>query len=155
MEQAVAPIENAIAVLQPTNGSTVSGTISFTKVKGGVKVVAEINGLKPGQHGFHIHEFGDISSMDGKSAGGHFNPHNKKHGAPIDTERHVGDLGNVIADENGHAHFEWVDPLIKFSGIDSIIGRTVVVHQGKDDLHSQPTGNAGARAAVGVIGIGS
>jgi len=153
VEQAMTPVEHAIAVLHPTDGSTVSGTVTFTKVQGGVKVVAEINGLTPGKHGFHIHEYGDISSPDGKSAGGHFNPLNKKHGAPTDAERHVGDLGNVVADENGHAHYEWVDPLIKFSGMNSIIGRAIVVHHGEDDLHSQPTGDAGARAAVGVIGI--
>ena len=153
MEQAVSPVEHAIAVLHPTEGSSVTGTVTFTKVQGGVKVVAEINGLTPGKHGFHIHEYGDISSPDGKSAGGHFNPFNKKHGAPTDTERHVGDLGNVVADESGHAHYEWVDPLIQLSGINSIIGRAIVVHHGEDDLHTQPTGNAGSRIGCGIIKV--
>ena len=143
----------AVAVLRPTAGSTVSGTITFTKVQDGIKVVADIDGLKPGVHGFHVHEFGDLTAADGTSAGGHFNPHNTAHGAPSDQLRHVGDLGNVVADEHGHAHYEWTDSMIKFSGIDSIIGRSVVVHAGADDLHSQPTGNAGARVAAGVIGI--
>ena len=151
--QATQSIDKAVAVLQPAAGDSVHGKITFTKVADGIKVVADIYGLKPGKHGFHIHEFGDLSSTDGTSAGGHFNPHNKPHGAPIAQERHIGDLGNVIADAQGHAHYEWTDPLIKFSGLDSIIGRAVVIHEGEDDFNSQPTGNAGARIAVGVIGI--
>src|SRR4051794_25160204 len=72
--------ENAIAVLHPTQGSTVKGTITFSKAADGVKVEGKWSGLTPGKHGFHIHEFGAPSSPDGKSAGGHFNPTAEKHG---------------------------------------------------------------------------
>jgi Cu-Zn family superoxide dismutase len=65
----------------------------------------------------------------------------------------VGDLGNISADEMGMAHLEWTDTFLSFSGPHSILGRGVIVHAGADDLTSQPTGNAGARVACGVIGI--
>ena len=148
-----AQITMAICVLHPTEGNEVSGVITFTKTDEGIKVVADVTGLTPGKHGFHIHEFGDCSKLDGTSAGGHFNPEGTKHGAPTDKKRHVGDLGNLEANEKGNAHLEWTDTFISFSGSHNIIGRAVIVHAGKDDLSSQPTGAAGARVACGVIGI--
>ena len=146
-------VEKAVAVLHPTEGNDVWGTVTFTKVEDGVKIVADISGLMPGKHGFHIHQFGDCSAADGTSAGGHYNPEEKRHGAPDDVQRHVGDLGNLEANSNGEAHYERVDDVISFHGEHSIIGRAVIVHAGQDDLVSQPTGAAGARQACGVIGI--
>jgi Cu-Zn family superoxide dismutase len=146
-------ISRAVAVLQPTQGNITEGTVTFIKTKNGIKVIADVSGLTPGKHGFHIHEYGDCSKADATSAGGHFNPENKQHGAPTDENRHVGDLGNITADNEGKAHFEWVDRLIAFEGKRSIIGRAVVVHAKEDDLKSQPTGNAGPRVACGVIGV--
>lgn len=146
-------IGKAIVVLHPTEGNNVSGTITFIKTDAGIQVVADVSGLTPGKHGFHVHEFGDCSALDAASAGGHFNPEGVKHGAPTDTDRHVGDLGNLEADENGNAHLEWTDTYISFHGSHNIIGRAVIVHAEADDLTSQPTGAAGARVACGVIGI--
>lgn len=146
-------IDKAVAVLHPTEGSTVSGVVTFVCLSDGIHVTADVAGLTPGKHGFHIHEYGDCSAQDGTSAGGHFNPFGKPHGAPTDTERHVGDLGNITADAQGKAHFEWTDKVLCMSGPHSIIGRAVIVHAGEDDLKTQPTGDAGARVACGVIGI--
>ncbi|HKJ81421.1 MAG TPA: superoxide dismutase family protein [Ignavibacteriaceae bacterium] len=143
----------AVCVVHPTKGHKAHGVVTFTKVDKGVKVVADIEGLKPGKHGFHIHEYGDCSAVDGTSAGGHFNPENVKHGGPMDKVRHVGDMGNITADINGKAHLEWTDSMLTFWGPHSIIGRGLIIHEGTDDLHSQPTGAAGARAGCGVIGI--
>ncbi len=143
----------AICVLHPTEGNTAKGTVTFTKTDGGIKVVADLEGLSEGKHGFHIHEYGDCSNLDGTSAGGHFNPEGTDHGAPSDDVRHVGDLGNVEAGADGRAHLELTDTEISFSGSHSIIGRGIIVHAGTDDLVSQPTGDAGARVACGVIGI--
>jgi len=145
------PVTKAIAVLSPTKGSIVSGTV--TKVDGGVKIVADLAGLTPGQHGFHIHEFGDCSAPDATSAGGHFNPHHMQHGGPDATMRHAGDFGNLEADASGKAHYERVDATLSLDGADSIIGRGVIVHASPDDLKTQPTGNAGARVACGAIGV--
>lgn len=146
-------ITEAVAVIHAVGESGVSGTIHFSKQQNGINIVADINGLTPGKHGFHIHQYGDCSAADATSAGGHFNPEGKPHGAPTDLDRHVGDLGNLDADETGHAHYERVDGLISFEGSHSIIGRGVIIHQDEDDFTSQPTGNAGARVACGVIGI--
>ena len=143
----------AIAVLHPTAGSNVSGTVTFTKGTDGIQVVADLTGLTPGKHGFHVHEFGDCSSPDGNSAGGHFNPTHKQHGAPDAADRHAGDLGNIEADASGKAHLDWKDKVMKLSGPGSIVGRSVIVHVQEDDLKTQPTGNSGGRLACGVIGV--
>lgn len=144
-------ITKASAFLHPTKGNNVQGTVSFTAVAEGVKVVADVNNLTPGKHGFHIHEYGDCSSPDGSSAGGHFNPGASKHGSPHSLERHAGDLGNIVADEKGHAHYEVIDKVIKLNGPDTIVGRSVIIHAQADDYTTQPTGNAGGRLACGVI----
>ncbi|MBN4056762.1 superoxide dismutase family protein [bacterium AH-315-J21] len=150
--EAVDAPSHAIVVMAPTEGNDVHGTIEFTAVEGGVRVVANVTGLTPGAHGFHVHEFGDCTKLDGKSAGGHFNPEGVEHGGPNAAVRHVGDLGNLVADENGVATMDVVDKMLSFSGSHSIIGRGVIIHAGADDLTSQPTGAAGARLACGVIG---
>jgi Cu-Zn family superoxide dismutase len=146
-------ITRAIAVLHPTEGGRVMGIVTFVKTEEGIEITADVEGLSPGKHGFHIHEYGDCSALDATSAGGHFNPEDMPHGAPTDMERHVGDLGNLIADPEGMAHYQRMDSLISFSGPHSIIGLAVIIHQGEDDFTSQPTGNAGSRVACGVIGI--
>ena len=147
-------ISKAVCVLTPTEGSNVKGLVTFTQTDAGLLIVADVEGLSEGKHGFHIHEFGDISKSDGTSAGGHFNPEHKDHAGPEDEIRHAGDFGNIIADANGNAHYERVDSLISFKGINNIIGRSIIIHADEDDLVSQPTGDAGGRVAQGVIGIG-
>ena len=149
-------VNHAIAVLAPTQGNNVSGTIHFEQQPNGVHVTGRITGLTPGKHGFHIHEFGDTSAADGTAAGGHYNPEGAGHmHAGLDSPtRHAGDLGNIDADRSGVANIDVTDPDISIAGMKNpIIGRGVVVHAGEDDLKSQPAGNAGARVAVGVIGI--
>ena len=140
----------ATAKLEPKSGSNVTGTVTFTKSGDEVQVVAEIQNLKAGKHGFHIHEKGDCSAPDAASAGGHFNPTNRHHGGPVTTEHHTGDLGNIDADASGKVHFEWKGKM-SLSGADSIIGKSVVVHEKEDDLKTDPAGNSGARIACGVI----
>jgi Cu-Zn family superoxide dismutase len=146
-------VRQAICVLHPTEDSHVSGIVTFHAIENGVRVVADVRGLTPGNHGIHIHEFGDCSAPDATTAGGHFNPDQKPHGAPTDQDRHVGDLGNLTANAEGVAHFEWLDPLLSFSGPHSILGRAVIIREKEDDLKSQPAGEAGERLACGVIGI--
>lgn len=147
------PVTKAVAVLSPTQGSSVSGKVVFTKAKGGVKIAVNVSGLKEGTHGFHVHEFGDCSSADGTSAGGHFNPSGESHGGPKDAKRHTGDFGNIEANKNGVAKLEYVDPRASFEGPNDILGRGVIVHEKADDLKTQPTGNAGGRLACGVVGV--
>jgi Cu-Zn family superoxide dismutase len=143
----------AVAVLVAGGTSGVSGTVKFTQEAGGVRVEAEVRGLTPGSHGFHVHEKGDLSAPTLVSAGGHFNPGAHAHGAPNADVRHVGDLGNLVAGADGRATLSMVDPRIQLAGPHSIIGRAVIVHEKADDLRTQPTGDAGARVAGGVIGI--
>jgi Cu-Zn family superoxide dismutase len=147
-------ITEAFAIVNPIDDSKVKGKITFTQVPGGVKIVADVDGLKPGDHGFHVHEHGDCGGEHGNSAGGHFNPTNKKHGGPDSAERHVGDFGNITADEKGHGHYERVDRVISLNGAQSIVGRSIIIHADKDDLTTQPTGNSGARVACGKIEAG-
>uniref|UniRef100_V9KZ99 Superoxide dismutase n=1 Tax=Callorhinchus milii TaxID=7868 RepID=V9KZ99_CALMI len=139
--------------------SSVVGTCTFQTIANGhVVIQGEISGLTPGKHGIHIHLYGDVS--DGcASVGPHYNPCNETHGAPQDKKRHVGDLGNVEANENGVAIFELEDRLLRLTGKHNIIGRSVVVHQNEDDLgkgnneETHITGNVGEGIAWGIIGI--
>ncbi|CAL1285482.1 unnamed protein product [Larinioides sclopetarius] len=168
--QAAQPIENrerlpdcerAAAVCRLHNG-TLSGIIRLTRqrVTAPVTVSGEIRGLSPGLHGFHIHQYGDLSGGCA-SAGGHFNPFQKNHGAPTDEERHVGDLGNIQAGSNGVATINIVDHQLRLCGPISVMGRAIVVHAQQDDLgrggneESLRTGNAGSRVGCCVIGAAS
>lgn len=141
----------AVAHLDPTQGNRASGTVTFVQEEGGIRVIANITGLKPGEHGFHIHEKGDCSAPDASSAGGHFNPTNDPHADHGAERRHVGDFGNITATSAGVAHKEFLDKKLSFDGPNSIVGKGVIVHADPDDLTSQPSGNAGARVACGVI----
>lgn len=146
-----ATVTEAKAEVHSSSGSKVKGIVTFTQVNGGVKVVADFEGLTPGKHGFHIHEKGDCSAADASSAGGHYNPTNQPHGGPDSEKRHVGDLGNVVADASGKAHYEYVDKVISLNGDHSIVEKSVVIHQDPDDFTTQPSGNSGARIGCGVI----
>ncbi|HSS46616.1 MAG TPA: superoxide dismutase family protein [Burkholderiales bacterium] len=144
--------KTATANLQPTKGNKVGGTVTFTQKGDKVLVVAKVNGLKPGMHGFHVHEKGDCSAADGMSAGGHFNPQGKQHGGPDSADHHAGDLGNLNADSSGNAAYSYEAPGITLdkSAANSIVGRSVIVHANRDD-YTPPAGNSGGRIACGVI----
>src|SRR5687767_4400967 len=143
----------ATAGLKATKGNKTIGEADFEQVGNKVRVVIFVEGLRPGQeHGLHIHEKGDCSSGDGMSAGGHFNPHGKPHGHPKSSERHAGDLPSLSANKQGRAKVQVeVDGLTVAPGPASVVGRAVIVHADPDDYKTQPTGNAGARLACGVI----
>ncbi|KAF9046611.1 superoxide dismutase [Panaeolus papilionaceus] len=153
----------AIAVLSMT-GSQVNGTVVFEQLARNqtVRISGTIQGLTANtQHGFHVHQLGNLTAQC-TSAGPHFNPFNQTHGAPTDTVRHVGDLGNIQSDASGNAFFDFYDDVISLKNFTtSIIGRALVVHADQDDFgkggqnDSLTTGHAGARVACGIIGIAS
>lgn len=146
-------ITHATAVIHPTKGNTAHGIVEFVQKKDGIHILAQIADISPGEHGFHIHEFGDCGCDDAVCAGGHFNPSNEPHAGPNSSQRHAGDMGNVVANENGMAKLEYVDKKMQLNGPHSIIGRAVIIHEKQDDLISQPTGDAGSRIGCGTIGI--
>jgi Cu-Zn family superoxide dismutase len=148
-------LNKSIAVFQ----GKLSGYVKFSETPNdNVKIEINIKGLKQGQHGFHIHEKGNLLDKC-MSCKGHYNPYNKNHGDRIDKERHVGDLGNITANSKGEVKMIMYDNIIKLKGKYSIIGRSVVIHSGVDDLgrgknkESLKTGNAGSRIDCAVIGI--
>ena len=146
--------ENAKAVLTSPEG--VEGTVTFEPSEAAVVMHAEIRGLTPGKHGFHIHENGDCGAADFSSAGGHFSPQSREHGAPTDDEHHVGDLGNLDVGADGVVSLEMkTDFGVSPDGPDSILGKAIIVHEKADDLKSQPSGDAGRRIACGVIAPGA
>lgn len=147
-------IREAVCVLHPTQGNTAKGVVRFIQSGPKVKVVADIEGLSPnGTHAIHIHQYGDCSLPNGKSAGGHYNPEKNPHALPGVDQRHAGDLGNLIANSQGKAHYEMtMDNICVVGHHNPILGRGVIVHAKEDD-GGQPTGNAGSRIACGVIGI--
>jgi len=142
--------------MEPKSGSTVKGTVEFSQMGDQVMMMAYLSGLTPGEHAIHLHETADCSSDDGKSTGGHWNPTYEPHGQwGSEKGYHKGDIGNFTVDADGNAtiHFmtdQWCmdcdDPS------KNIIGKAVIVHQGIDDLVSQPSGAAGARVScTGII----
>jgi Cu-Zn family superoxide dismutase len=143
---------SAMATLSATSGSTANGTVQLTqRADGSVDVVVDLTGVPPGVHGFHIHEKGDCGD-NGNAAGGHFNPSGSAHGSPAADPHHAGDFGNVTADASGRvqAHFNTRSVTVE-AGASSAIGHAIILHANPDDLTTQPTGNAGARIACGVV----
>lgn len=151
-QHADAKVTNAVAVITPTKASDgkVQGIVRLKQEQGYVLLTGQVTGLTPGKHGFHIHRYGDISAADGTSAGGHYNPTGEPHGGRHSEARHDGDLGNITANAQGTAHVEMKAPGLK---LHNVLGRSIVVHGGADDLESQPSGNAGPRVGAGVIGL--
>lgn len=150
------------AMLASQGGSTVTGQVTFTQEAGGVRVVATVTGLTPGEHGFHVHEGMSCAAADlpddpdtdpnpAGAAGPHFAGADSTHGAPEGAARHDGDLGNLTADASGTATYDRLDASLQLNGDRSIVGRAVIVHANPDDLTSQPAGNAGARLACGLV----
>ena len=155
-------MKKAICVIGMPQKTKVYGVIKIRELDiNMVHITGKIEGLTPGLHGFHIHKCGDLEQQC-DSCCAHYNPHNRTHGGPDDLERHVGDLGNIKANEQGIANIDIKDHLVKLSGPYSVIGRSFVIHESKDDLgkgtgkykeESLKTGNAGKRIGCGVIGI--
>ena len=151
-------IKHAISVIN-SNTNGITGQILFTEKANKLEISYEIDGLADGNHGFHIHEYGDLS--DGcTSSCSHFNPFGKKHGGLHSEERHAGDLGNIISkDGKAQGTINAKVLSLSFKSRACIIGRMAIIHKGEDDLglggdtESSITGNAGERVACGVIGI--
>nr|KAF6437173.1 copper chaperone for superoxide dismutase [Molossus molossus] len=142
----------AVAILGETG--PVQGVVRFLQLTPERCLIeGTIDGLEPGPHGLHVHQFGDLTS-NCNSCGDHFNPDGTSHGGPQDSERHRGDLGNVHADASGRATFRIEDEQLK---VWDVIGRSLVIDEGEDDLGrgshplSRITGNSGKRLACGII----
>lgn len=150
-------VRSAVCRFTGAGSGGVVGVVRISQLTGEVPAVFKLNitGLTPGKHGFHVHANGDLGS-DCKDAGGHYNPYNKTHGSPT-TERHVGDLGNVLADSTGAVVSDIEDSMATLIGDIDITGKAIVIHEGEDDLGqggdsgSLATGNAGGRAGCCII----
>ena len=160
---------SAICVFTNNMNKKISGKVVFKETKRGLQIKINMSGISPGLHGFHIHQYGDLSEGCG-SLCSHFNPTNSVHGGRDSPERHLGDLGNIIADKSGNVDMVIYDKFLTITGKYGILGRSVVVHADEDDLglggldesgnvvdekvrdESLKTGNAGKRIACGVIG---
>jgi Cu-Zn family superoxide dismutase len=145
--------KTAMAKLEAKSGSTVDGKASFSEKGKEVTLVVEVANASPGEHAVHIHETGDCSSPDGKSAGGHWNPMTDQHGKWEMEHHHLGDIGNMNVGADGKGTIKLTtDKWALGSGApNDPVGKSIVVHGGVDDFKTQPTGNAGNRIACGVI----
>lgn len=152
---AISSSAGATATLEPRSGSTVSGTATFTPAGDGLAAHVEVRGAQPGQHGVHVHEKGDCNDPTAQSAGGHFNPNTgAHHGGPQTEVRHGGDLGNLTVDDTGKGTLDVTVKDLSLQGPNGVVGRSIVVHEKADDLHSDPAGNSGGRFGCGVIQAG-
>jgi Cu-Zn family superoxide dismutase len=149
-----AKAEAAKAELKNAKGEAV-GNATLTEGPGGVKIAIQASKLPPGPHGFHIHAVGKCDPPDFTSAGGHFNPHGKKHGLKSPEGPHAGDLPNLVVGADGAAKAEVVAAQVTLKeGKNSLFqpgGTALVIHANPDDEKTDPTGNAGGRIACGVI----
>jgi len=143
----------AVAEITPTEGNQARGSVELSGGNGATRIAGTITGLKAGAHGLHIHAIGDCNAPDASSAGDHFNPDDDPHGSPqdLDDAHHVGDLGNVTANEKGEAEVNIEDDEIALSGAESVIGKALIVHSGQDDFETQPSGDSGSRVGCGEI----
>lgn len=143
------------AALVSRSGSKVQGDLLFEQCGTTLTITGLVTGLTPNQlHGFHVHENGDCSAPDASSAGGHYDPDGKPHGAArsVQVQTHAGDFGNLPADANGNSKVTIITTERTLrSGPLSLDGRAVVVHAKPDDLRTQPSGDSGARVACGVV----
>jgi superoxide dismutase, Cu-Zn family len=141
---------DATARLAARPGTGAHGFVRFIQTDDGVRMIAELAGMPPGQHGIHVHEKGDCSAPDFSSAGEHFTSSPQDaHGMPADEQRHTGDLGNIVVDGNGTASLDRKDEIISIDGDRSIIGRALIVHERGDD--GADAKSAGGRLLCGVI----
>jgi Cu-Zn family superoxide dismutase len=137
----------AKAELKDGQGKVV-GTATLSEGSGGVKIALTARGLAPGEHGLHIHAVGKCEPPAFTSAGGHFNPQNKKHGRKNPEGAHAGDLPNLKVGADGVGAIETTAVGVTLK---DAIGRALVIHADPDDEKTDPTGNSGARVACGVI----
>ncbi len=146
----------AHAKLEAPTMKDLKASVQMQETDKGIKVTADVSGLKPGAvHGFHVHEKGECKGPDFKSAGPHFNPGNHSHSGPAAQSKHLGDLGNLVANDKGIAKTEVLIPKAKEHGLESFIGKAVIIHAKADDLTTQPAGDSGDRIACGLIRAGS
>lgn len=149
--------KQATANLASASGSLVSGKVTLVPMgAGGVHLTGTVGGLPANStHGFHIHEKGDCSAVDGSSAGPHFNPFTSVHGRANAGDHHSGDMDNVVSNAEGVVQLNVHVGGVTLGGgsVNDIAGRALVVHAAADDYTSQPAGNAGARVACGVITV--
>ncbi len=141
----------ARATLLNVDGDAV-GTAEFIPTHVGVLIRADVEGMPPGAHGFHIHETGECSPPF-DSAGGHYSTTEADHGFFVETGPHVGDMPNIHVPENGALTVEVMNPFIRLEPGDIFDedGSALMIHSGPDDYMSQPSGDAGDRIACGVI----
>ncbi len=152
-EPAPAPsLTDQVAGAQLTGPSGVSGVITFTQEAGGVHIVARVEHAAAGKHGFHLHAAGACDGPDFKSAGDHFNPGNAPHGAPDAAAHHAGDFGNIEVAADGTGNLDIVSTMLSLDqGDNAVVGKSVILHKGTDDLATQPSGNSGDRIACGIV----
>lgn len=147
--------ETVVVRLESKSGSTATGLAIFVQEYGQVRLISEFEGLTPGVHAMHLHEKADCSAADGTSSGGHWNPTFEKHGSWGDPKGyHRGDIGNLTAKADGTAKLMFqTDQWCIGCGDETkdILGKAVILHDGRDDLTTQPTGNAGGRISCGGI----
>lgn len=142
----------AEADLTSLSNKNINAVVLFKDTSEGLRITAHATGLTPNStHGFHIHEVGKCEGPEYKTAGDHFNPTKMKHGAPESEKSHMGDMGNLTANDKGEAHLELVLAKADAKETKELIGKSVLIHEKADDYKTQPSGGSGARIACGVI----
>jgi Cu-Zn family superoxide dismutase len=146
-------VDTATAVLKDASGKEV-GKAVLTETPSGVLIRLDLTGIPPGDNAFHLHAVGKCEPPDFKSAGGHFNPDETKHGLMNAEGPHAGDMPNLHVPESGKLVVEVLDDLVTLDVAHALLdadGSALVIHAGADDYQTDPAGNAGDRIACGVV----
>ena len=142
----------ATATIEARSGSSLEGKATFRAKGGKVTLDLRVSHAAPGTHAVHLHEKGDCSDPEGKSAGSHWNPSGAAHGKWGES-CHLGDIGNLVVDAKGNGRLKLTTDLWTIGGPSGsdVLGKAVIVHATADDFTTQPTGNAGGRIGCGVV----
>jgi len=149
---------SAIAQIRSQDETKILGYLYLDQISAqNTHIYGTLEGLPPGEHGFHIHEKGNPKDCC-SNLGGHYNPYHQPHGDRCRPQRHVGDLGNIMVASDGTVNIDLTDNLVRLFGPTSVMGRTFVIHSDKDDCGmggnagSVKNGNSGQMIAYGLIG---
>lgn len=137
------------------SGAKVTGTATLLKKTDRLVVQLDLQNIEPGEHAIHVHEKGSCAGKDAAGAGEHFNPDGLKHAGPDSADRHAGDFGNIDIPKEGRANLKIEIPMppkqSESVNWDVFLGKSLVIHKGKDDFSTQPSGNSGDKIACGII----
>lgn len=153
VENGSAAAESATATLTKADGSAAGSAVATTTAEG-LAVTVSVTGITPGEHGVHVHMTGKCDAPGFTTAGGHWNPGSTQHGLDNPQGAHAGDMPNLSVADDGSGTLTFTLRSGTMAQLLDADGSAFVVHAGKDDQKTDPSGDSGDRVACGVFAAG-